>query len=65
VTTTSQSAKERLVDVASRLFYLDGIHAVGVDRIVTEANVAKATLYTHFASKDELVAAHLSRHSDR
>ena len=61
--TASSSARETLVEVASRLFYAEGIHAVGVDRVITEAGVAKATLYSHFASKDELVAAYLARHS--
>jgi AcrR family transcriptional regulator len=65
VATATPSARERLVDVAARLFYAEGIHAVGVDRVIAEAGVAKATLYAHFASKDELVAAYLARHSDR
>lgn len=51
------------MEVASRLFYAEGIHAVGVDRVIAEAGVAKATLYAHFASKDELVAAYLARQS--
>ena len=55
--------RERLLEVASRLFYAEGIHAVGVDRVVAEAGVAKATLYAHFAGKDELVAAYLARQS--
>lgn len=63
--TATPSARERLVEVASRLFYAEGIRAVGVDRVIAEAGVAKATLYAHFASKDELVAAYLARHSDR
>lgn len=50
--------------VASKLFYAEGIHAVGIDRVIAEAGVAKATLYAHFASKDELVATYLARHSD-
>ncbi len=61
----ARTARERLVEAASRLFYAEGIHAVGVDRVIAEAGVAKATLYTHFASKDELVAAYLARRSDR
>src|SRR5437588_5888963 len=50
-------ARERLVETAAALFYAEGIHAVGVDRVATEADVAKATLYQQFRSKDELVAA--------
>ena len=63
MTTTGSSPSERLLDVASRLFYAEGIHAVGVDRVVAEASVAKATLYAHFPSKADLVAAYLGRES--
>lgn len=59
------SARERLLDAADDLFYREGIRAVGVDRIITESNVAKASLYAHFASKDELVGAYLARRSAR
>jgi AcrR family transcriptional regulator len=45
--------------VATALFYAEGIHAVGIDRIIAEASVAKATFYHHFAGKDELVRAYL------
>lgn len=55
--------RERLLEVAGRLFYAEGIHAVGVDRVIAEAGVAKATLYAHFGGKDELVAAYLARQS--
>ncbi len=63
VVVTAPSARQRLVEVASRLFYAEGIHAAGVDRVIVEARVAKATLYAHFASKEELVAAYLERQS--
>jgi AcrR family transcriptional regulator len=59
------SARERILDVADRLFYERGIHAVGVDTVVAESEVAKTTLYSHFRSKDELVAAYLRRRSER
>lgn len=52
-------ARRRLLDTASRLFYAEGIHAVGIDRIIAEAGVAKATFYKHFPSKDDLVVAHI------
>ncbi|HSL27335.1 MAG TPA: helix-turn-helix domain-containing protein [Acidimicrobiia bacterium] len=55
------SARERILETASRLFHRDGFHAVGVDTIVAEAGIAKMTLYRHFPSKDDLIAAHLER----
>ena len=54
-------ARERILDTAGRLFYRDGVRAVGVDTIVAEAGVAKMSLYRHFPSKDELVAAYMGR----
>lgn len=54
-------ARERLLDVASDLFYREGIRAVGVDTVVAEAGVTKMSLYRSFASKDELVMAYLER----
>jgi AcrR family transcriptional regulator len=45
------------VETADRLFYQEGVRAVGIDRIIVEANVAKMTLYTHFPSKDDLILA--------
>jgi AcrR family transcriptional regulator len=53
------SARRRLLDTATRLFYAEGIHAVGIDRIIAEAGVAKATFYNHFPSKDDLVLAYV------
>src|SRR5512138_1840440 len=52
-------ARRRLLDTATRLFYEVGIHAVGIDRIIAEAGVAKATFYKHFPSKEELVLAYI------
>lgn len=52
-------ARRRLLDTVTRLFYADGIRAVGIDRIIAEAGVAKATFYKHFPSKDELVVAYI------
>lgn len=56
---TSLSPRERLLSTATRLFYFQGIHAVGIDRIIAEADVAKATFYNHFPSKDDLVLAYI------
>jgi AcrR family transcriptional regulator len=53
------AARSRLLGTASRLFYAEGIHAVGVDRIVAEAQVTRATFYRHFPGKEELVVAYL------
>jgi AcrR family transcriptional regulator len=55
-------ARERILLTAYDLFRRHGLHAVGVDRIVAEADVAKTTLYRHFPSKDELVVAVLRHH---
>lgn len=55
----------RLLDVAERRFYRDGVHAVGVDAVVAEAGVATKTLYAHFGSKDGLVEAYLRRRDQR
>jgi AcrR family transcriptional regulator len=63
--TERASARERLLAAASELFYAEGVHTVGVDRIVEQAGVAKATLYTLFGSKDGLVRAYLSARHDR
>ena len=56
-----RSARDRILDTASALFYRDGYHAVGIDTIVAESGVAKMTLYRHFQSKDHLIAAYLER----
>jgi AcrR family transcriptional regulator len=53
-------ARARLLSTASRLFYAEGLHSVGIDRIVATAEVTRATLYRHFPSKDDLVVAYLS-----
>ena len=55
----NSSARERILKVASELFYEYGIQAVGVDRIIAESGVAKTTLYRYFPSKDDLIVAFL------
>lgn len=53
--------RNRILKTASALFYRDGVRAVGVDLIVARAGVAKTSLYRHFRTKDDLVAAFLER----
>jgi AcrR family transcriptional regulator len=59
------SARDRLLAAADELFYAEGVHVVGVDRIVQRAGVTKASLYNSFGSKDELVRAYLEAHFRR
>ncbi|MCZ4498543.1 MAG: transcriptional regulator, TetR family [Marmoricola sp.] len=54
-------ARARLLSTASRLFYAEGLHAVGIDRIISTAGVTRATLYRHFPAKDDLVVAYLAQ----
>lgn len=54
-------ARDRILDTAFQLFYARGIKAVGVDLIIAESGVAKATFYKHFPAKDELVLAYLEK----
>jgi AcrR family transcriptional regulator len=61
---TSQ-ARTRILETADRLFYRDGIRAVGIDRIIAEAGVAKMSLYNHFASKDDLILAALKYREEK
>jgi AcrR family transcriptional regulator len=56
------SPRDRLLAAADELFYAEGVHVVGIDRIVERAGVAKASLYSIFGSKDELVRAYLEKH---
>ena len=53
--------REMLLDTAERLFYTEGFHATGIDRVVAEAGVARMTLYNHFPSKEALIEAVLAR----
>lgn len=57
--------RDEILTVAGALFYSEGIRAVGIDRIIEKAGVAKATLYRHFPSKEELVVAYLSDRHER
>ena len=62
---TKPGPRERLLAAATRLFSTDGIRAVGIDRILREASVAKASLYNTYGSKDELVVAYLRAVAER
>jgi AcrR family transcriptional regulator len=53
------SARERLLAAADQLFYDEGVNTVGIDRVIEQAGVAKASLYSNFGSKEELVRAYL------
>lgn len=59
------AARERVLDAAYELFARRGIRDVGIDEIVTRSGVARATLYRHFNSKDELALAFLERREQR
>ncbi|MFI5894449.1 TetR/AcrR family transcriptional regulator [Actinoplanes sp. NPDC051513] len=64
--TKKATARERLLAAADELFYAEGVHTVGIDRIIERAGVAKASLYSAFGSKEELVRAYLEgRHELR
>lgn len=56
-------ARTRILETATRLFYAEGVRAVGIDRIIAEAAVAKATFYHHFPAKDDLVCAYVEDQS--
>ena len=57
----SSAARDRILEVASQLFYQHGIRAVGVDTLIAQSGVAKMTFYKHFKSKDLLVLEFLQR----
>jgi len=57
----AQPARQRILDTAFRLFYAHGPRGVGVDTVIAESGVAKATLYRHFPRKDDLVLAYLDK----
>jgi AcrR family transcriptional regulator len=67
VTTPAAASRprDRVLDTADTLFFSIGVRAVGVDRIVAEAGVARATFFKHFPTKDHLVAAYLERRAER
>ncbi len=60
-----RSPRERLLQAASELFYAEGVQSVGIDRVIERAGVAKASLYTTFGSKEQLVCAYLDARHDQ
>jgi AcrR family transcriptional regulator len=62
--TVRRPPRERLLDAAGELFYAEGVQSVGIDRVIERAGVAKASLYSTFGSKEDLVRAYLDeRHA--
>ena len=61
--TATMGPRDRILSAATGLFYEEGVH-VGINRVIARADVTPTTLYRHFSSKDELVAAALERWSD-
>lgn len=59
----SSGTRKRIIEAADELFYGEGIQSVGVDAIAERAGITKRTLYYHFKSKDELIAAYLEARS--
>ena len=56
--------RQRLLAAANDLFYREGVHSVGIDRVIEQANVARGTLYNSYGNKDGLIVAYLrSRHA--
>ena len=62
---TRRPPRERLLQAARELFYAEGVHTVGIDRVIERAGVAKASLYSTFGSKEGLVSAYLDDYHDR
>lgn len=58
------SARDRILEAASQLFYQEGVQNVGIDRIIAESGVAKMSLYNHFKSKDALIAGWLQQRDE-
>ncbi len=60
----AKAPRDRILEVASQLFYQNGIRAVGIDTIIAQSDVAKMTFYKHFKSKDLLVLEFLKRRDE-
>jgi AcrR family transcriptional regulator len=58
------NTEQKILDTAAGLFHRHGLRGVGVDQVIAESGVAKSTLYAHFRTKDDLIAAYLQRTDD-
>ncbi|MCW5657833.1 MAG: TetR/AcrR family transcriptional regulator [Burkholderiaceae bacterium] len=63
--TEAPGMRDRILDAAERMFYAHGIQSIGIDAVVLEAGISKRTLYKHFGSREQLVAAYLQRRGAR
>ena len=61
----TSGVRERIIETASRLFYENGYNLTGINEIIKEAGIAKASLYAHFRSKEALCIAYLQRKDER
>lgn len=59
MTRTDVPTRDRIIEAAGKLFHAEGIRAVSVDAVAEKAGLTKRTLYYHFRSKDDLIAAYL------
>lgn len=64
VETRPSDTRQRIVDTANRLFFEQGYNLTGINQLIHEAGVAKASLYQHFASKEDLLVAYLTKESN-
>lgn len=62
--TSGPGARSRILLTAARLFYFEGIRAVGIDRLISESHVTKATFYKHFGAKDTLILSYINHAHD-
>jgi AcrR family transcriptional regulator len=64
-TTDTPNVRQRILDTATRLFYQQGYPLTGINQLIAEAGVAKASLYQHFRTKDDILLAYLRQVSQQ